>query len=352
MDDDKDLKKPAAKPAAKSANPAAASDSPGAPGADQGRAKGGTSFPLKQMLIGLGIGLGATVLIAGGVLVYGIYKLNWTGPAAELAADALPLPAAVINDRTVLLSDYNADVATLNRFYSKAGDYGLADPNSQPSESDIRSNALDRLLRQELLQSVADQYELSVTQAEVDEEYGTLAGGGDNADLAMQIADLYGWDVATFKDKVIAPYLLEQKLSEALAADGSVNGSLKDKAEGILADIQSGEEDFFVAAATYSDDVSNAQNGGDLGWFGRGVMVPEFEAAAFAAEVGEVTGPVQTAFGYHLIQVDEVKEGEDGEIEEVKARHILFMTKTVAEYLDELLDEARVKRYIDTGAEA
>ena len=54
-----------------------------------------------------------------------------------------------------------------------------------------------------------------------------------------------------------------------------------------------------------SDDVESGKNGGDLGAFGRGQMVPEFEQAAFNAKVGEITPVVKTQFGYHIIKVDE-----------------------------------------------
>lgn len=64
-------------------------------------------------------------------------------------------------------------------------------------------------------------------------------------------------------------------------------------------------EDFAALAAEYSDDFGSAQNGGDLGWFGRGMMVAPFEEAAFSLAVGEVSEPVQTDFGYHLIEVVE-----------------------------------------------
>ncbi len=62
-------------------------------------------------------------------------------------------------------------------------------------------------------------------------------------------------------------------------------------------------ESWMELAAEYSKDESNKDQGGDLGWFGRGVMVESFEEAAFAGEVGQVVGPVQTDFGWHLIEI-------------------------------------------------
>ena len=80
------------------------------------------------------------------------------------------------------------------------------------------------------------------------------------------------------------------------------------KANELMAAIEAGEIQFEEAAKANSMCPSNAQ-GGDLGEFGKGQMVPAFEEAAFAAEVGKVVGPVKTDFGYHIILVDEHSEG-------------------------------------------
>jgi len=62
-------------------------------------------------------------------------------------------------------------------------------------------------------------------------------------------------------------------------------------------------EDFAKVAAQYSTDTATKDNGGDLGWFGKGKMVPEFEAAAFTLKVGEISQPIKSQFGFHIIQV-------------------------------------------------
>jgi hypothetical protein len=90
----------------------------------------------------------------------------------------------------------------------------------------------------------------------------------------------------------------------------------------------SGDLDFAQAAEMYSEDTSNATDAGNLGWFKHGDMVPEFENAAFDATVGEIVGPVQTNYGYHLIRVNDKKTFETPEdvmnvetiVQEIKAR--------------------------------
>ncbi len=62
-------------------------------------------------------------------------------------------------------------------------------------------------------------------------------------------------------------------------------------------------EDFAVVASEISQDSGNSETGGDLGWFGKGAMVPAFEEAAFSQKIGEIGNPVQTDFGWHIIQV-------------------------------------------------
>jgi peptidyl-prolyl cis-trans isomerase D len=79
-----------------------------------------------------------------------------------------------------------------------------------------------------------------------------------------------------------------------------------------------GGADFAELAAEFSDDPGSAANGGDLGWVERGVMVPEFEQAGFALEVGAVSEPVKTDFGYHLIQVTDLRGGSDATFEEMR----------------------------------
>ena len=93
----------------------------------------------------------------------------------------------------------------------------------------------------------------------------------------------------------------------------------EEKCQTILKNIEAGEKTFEDAAREFSTCPSGAK-GGDLGEFGKGQMVKEFEDAAFDAEIGKVVGPVKTQFGHHLIKVEKKNESSTASFDEVRGQ--------------------------------
>lgn len=114
--------------------------------------------------------------------------------------------------------------------------------------------------------------------------------------------------------RLVETSILREKLEAALKAEAPTTGEqvharhilvkTREEAEQVLARLKAGEP-FEALAKEFSTDESNKENGGDLGWFGRGVMVKAFEEAAFALQPGEISDIVETSFGFHIIRVDE-----------------------------------------------
>lgn len=94
--------------------------------------------------------------------------------------------------------------------------------------------------------------------------------------------------------------------------------SAKDKAEKLLEQVRANPANFAELAKNNSDDPGSAANGGDLGWFGRGMMVKPFEDAVFALKKGEISGLVKTDFGFHIIRLQDIKPSRALAFDEVR----------------------------------
>ncbi len=102
------------------------------------------------------------------------------------------------------------------------------------------------------------------------------------------------------------------------AEPGESDDAARARAEALVERIRSGE-DFAALAAEHSDDPGTASSGGSLGWIGRGMLAGPFEDTLYAMEsVGDVSDPVRTDFGWHIIRYDELRAGEERSFEEVE----------------------------------
>ena len=127
----------------------------------------------------------------------------------------------------------------------------------------------------------------------------------------------------------------------------------KESIEYVEEQLENGAE-FGDMAREHSDDDSNSADGGDLGFITKGQMVEEFENAAFSLEVGEVSGIIETQFGYHILKVVDREEGRIQEYDEVKDNLSIYLsdlkkTEKWEEFVLELIDNAEIE-YL-TGAE-
>ena len=130
-------------------------------------------------------------------------------------------------------------------------------------------------------------------------------------------------------------------------ADAATRQQAKSKAEALLKDLKAGK-DFAEAAKANSQDPGSAPNGGDLGYFEKGQMVPPFEQAAFALNAGEMSDVVETQFGYHIIKVAEKQNSRVVPLEEAKGQIEEYLTQQNRHAQTELFVQAlRMKAKIE-----
>ncbi len=138
---------------------------------------------------------------------------------------------------------------------------------------------------------------------------------GYSYNFAGEVVDLTGYFVVQVTDHTTEEYKEVQASHILIGWEDSGIGSDRTQeeaytlAEEVIAKAQAGE-DFATLAGEYSEDTGSSWDGGKLGYFGPGVMVEEFENAAFAMEAGDISDIVETQFGYHIINVTDVRDNE------------------------------------------
>ncbi len=241
-----------------------------------------------------------TIPVGGGVTA-----IPSISPSASPEPTLTPVPlAAVVNGQPILLSDYEVEVARYETAAVSLG-YDLA------QQGDYRRRVLEALIKKVLIVQAAQEAGLAASDAEAQAAYDQIvAGRGGQAEFDKWLAsNLYTPE--QFRDELRLG-LLANAVQSQVAASVPVEAeqvharqilvATREEADTILADLAAGA-DFATLAVNQSRDASRI-NGGDLGWFPQnGLTQPEVAQAAFALEPEQISQPVQSKLGFHVVQV-------------------------------------------------
>ena len=141
-------------------------------------------------------------------------------------------------------------------------------------------------------------------------------------------------------------------LIRAAPGDDKAGKEAEDKIKAVIERLKKGE-DFAKVASDVTEDPSGKANGGDLGYFSKEQMVPEFSDTAFKLEKGQISEPVKTQFGWHVIKVDDKRAKAVPKFEEVKLQIESYVTrKAQAELVTKLRAEAKIEKMYKTETPA
>lgn len=228
------------------------------------------------------------------------------GAPATAASDASGPVLATYNGKNFTLGEYRAALAALNSRARKS-----LDENVERRKQFIENHLLSKLIYEEgVLRGYDSEAEIQRRLDELKEHLIVQRVMEEQQSATVtdeQIKGYYDSHLAEFStEKVKASHILVD--SEVLAKE-------------IEAKLKADKSQFAALAAEYSKDLSNAKRGGDLGSFGRGRMVKEFEEAAFALKAdGDISDPVQTRFGWHIIERTGREGGTVQSFDQVKSQ--------------------------------
>jgi len=284
---------------------------------------------------------------------------------------------ATVNDIPV-----KQDEVDLYMSFILSQDPDAASSITDEGRSELEINIIDSLLVVKLLEQYAEANNIMISQEEIDMQMDTIIASYESesafeADLKERNVDR-GFLEKELKSQILRNKIFIEATAEVIVTEEQVreyydenrqtmfttpervrvshilsifpwvqDQSIEeneqgkkdalDKIEYVRAQLENGAE-FGDMAREYSDDASNSADGGDLGFITRGQMVEEFEEAAFSLEIGEVSGIVETRFGYHIIKVYDRQEAGVQEFEEIK--------EDISTYLSELYKLEKWEEFI------
>lgn len=292
--------------------------------------------------------------------------------------------AAVVNGTYISKKQYEQQLATIQQQYMMQG---MQIPEQQLPE--LKKRVLESLIDQELLAQAAATSGMNADEEMVEQQLAQIKGQFPSQEEYESALTQQGTSEEALKKDIRKAILVQQFIMDRFSEGSRVSeeevrsfydenpsffaqpeqvrashilfqagkdasdeelAAAKGKADAALGRYNDGEE--FSDLARELSEGPSAPQGGDLGFFGRNQMVKPFEDAVFSLQVGEVTGPVKTDFGYHLIKLTAKNEAGQLDFDDVKAEIVdhlgkLKLGEQVEAFLNQEKEDADIQRLID-----
>jgi len=289
-------------------------------------------------------------------------------------------PIATVNGVEISRSKLQAQVDhTINQRGMGSG--GITQPGTYKN---IQGEVLEQLIVQELLWQEAQRRDFIVSDAEVDEQLEKVKSGFETEQAFLFKIKEGGFTEATYREEIRQQRSARRMVAEGISAGIVVSDEdienfydenidrmsspeqvrarhilvspesddeegerlAREKITAIQKELQGGAS--FALVAMERSEGPSANQGGDLGFFGRGQMVPALEEVAFALQPGEISEVVETQFGYHIIKLEERREAQTVPVEEAAERISAYLTQNKRqEAVEDLVDELHAAATIE-----
>lgn len=250
---------------------------------------------------------------------------------------------AKVNGEVIRSAEYDKAFAQTKKQYASRFGVDFATEQGKQVEKDIRKGIVDQLIDRQIVLNEAEKRKVSVADADLDAKLAEIKKGFPNEQAFEKALEDNGLSLNELKTRVREGLVFEAVTKavtqDVLVTDAEVREHyaknlasfkkpeevsashilVKDEklAKDVLGKLRGGA-DFATLAKAHSEDPGSKVQGGDLGFFGKGRMVPEFEAAAFALGKGELSGLVKTQFGYHILKGGEHRRARTQPLAEVE----------------------------------
>lgn len=266
----------------------------------------------------------------------GIYRMQWKSNAVYYVSQVIPYPAILVDWEGISFYTYIDDLRTLEKYWN----FQRENTNvllGIPEKKDIRENLVNKLIAEKIVKIFARKNSIIIEDEELYLEWEKLKiKPGQEQEIAQFLNNAYGWDDKKFIDQVLRPFLLQQKVKQYLTDElNKQDKQIKQDAMEIYVLAAEQGADFGALAKQYSEDSASAQNQGDIGYFARGTMDPYFESAVFSMQISQISEPVKSSYGYHIIKLEDLLYNDQSVATQARVKHILIKGFDFDEWIQE-----------------